>query len=67
MTAGAPIFVAPLVFALELAGQIIIKPVALALRLFANMTAGHILLATLLGFVAIGLNKSIALIKRSSR
>lgn len=61
MTAGAPIFVAPLVFALELAGQILIKPVALALRLFANMTAGHILLATLLGFVAIGLNKSIAL------
>ena len=61
MTAGAPIFVAPLVFVLELAGQIIIKPVALALRLFANMTAGHILLATLLGFVAIGLNKSIAL------
>lgn len=54
MTAGAPIFVAPLVFALEFAGQIIIKPVALALRLFANMTAGHILLATLLSFVAIG-------------
>lgn len=51
MTAGSPIFVAPLVFALELAGQILIKPLALALRLFANMTAGHILLATLFSFV----------------
>jgi F-type H+-transporting ATPase subunit a len=60
MTAGAPIFVAPLVFALELAGQILIKPVALALRLFANMTAGHILLATLLGFVAQGFAKGFA-------
>lgn len=61
MTAGAPIFVAPLVFALELAGQVIIKPVALALRLFANMTAGHILLATLLGFVAQGFANGFAI------
>lgn len=51
MTAGAPWYVAWLIFILEFAGQVIIKPVALALRLFANMTAGHILLATLLGFV----------------
>jgi len=61
MTAGAPIFVAPLVFVLELAGQVLIKPVALALRLFANMTAGHILLATLLGFVAQGFAKGIGI------
>lgn len=50
MTAGSPWYVAWLIFVLELAGQIFIKPVALALRLFANMTAGHILLATLIGF-----------------
>ncbi|MCC7387380.1 MAG: F0F1 ATP synthase subunit A [Phycisphaerales bacterium] len=51
MTGGAPILVAPMIFVLELLGQIFIKPVALTVRLFANMTAGHILLATLIGFV----------------
>lgn len=51
MTAGAPIYAAPIIFVLELASQIVIKPFALALRLFANMTAGHILLATLFSFV----------------
>lgn len=53
LTGGAPLIVAPLIFVLEFAGQILIKPIALALRLFANMTAGHILLATLLGFFSI--------------
>jgi F-type H+-transporting ATPase subunit a len=52
MTAGAPFPVSVLIFFLELISQIVIKPFALAMRLFANMTAGHILLATLLGFVA---------------
>lgn len=47
LTGGAPLLVAPLIFVLELAGQLVIKPAALAIRLFANMTAGHILLATL--------------------
>ncbi len=50
MTAGAPFYVAPLIFVLEFFGQIVVKPAALAIRLFANMTAGHILLATLLSF-----------------
>ncbi|CAN5736471.1 hypothetical protein BH11PLA1_BH11PLA1_06650 [soil metagenome] len=50
MTAGAPFPASLLIFVLELASQIFIKPFALAMRLFANMTAGHILLATLLGF-----------------
>lgn len=53
MTGGAPIFVAPLIFVLEFLGQIIIKPTALAVRLFANMTAGHILLATLFSFAGV--------------
>jgi len=52
LTGGAPLLVAPLLFVVELAGQIIIKPAALAIRLFANMTAGHILLAALFGFAA---------------
>ncbi|MEO1584575.1 MAG: F0F1 ATP synthase subunit A [Planctomycetota bacterium] len=53
MTGGAPIFVAPLIFLLEFLGQIVIKPAALAIRLFANMTAGHILLATVFGFTGL--------------
>lgn len=51
LTAGAPWYVIPLIFPIELAGQFIIKPGALAIRLFANMTAGHILLAVLMSFV----------------
>ena len=39
--------VVPIIFAVEIAG-VIIKPAALAIRLFANMLGGHILLATLL-------------------
>ncbi len=49
-----PIFlwlVIPLIFVVELAG-LIIKPAALAIRLFANMVAGHTLLAVLFGFGA---------------
>lgn len=51
MTAGAPLPASLLIFCLELASQLVIKPFALAMRLFANMTAGHILLATVFGFV----------------
>lgn len=61
MTGGAPIFVAPMIFILEFLGQIVIKPAALAIRLFANMTAGHILLAVLLGFVGMVIDKSLLL------
>lgn len=43
--------IVPLIFAVELAGMII-KPSALAIRLFANMVAGHTLLAVLFGFGA---------------
>jgi F-type H+-transporting ATPase subunit a len=41
--------IVPIVFAVELAGHFI-KPAALAIRLFANMVAGHTLMAVLLGF-----------------
>jgi F-type H+-transporting ATPase subunit a len=51
LTADAPVFVWPLIVPIEFLGQVVIKPVALAVRLFANMTAGHILLATLYMFV----------------
>lgn len=45
----APAFLAPLMIPLELAGAAV-KPAALAVRLCANMTAGHIILAVLIGF-----------------
>lgn len=48
---GAPWYVAPIMVPVELLGMFV-KPFALALRLFANMTAGHVLLAVLLGFTA---------------
>jgi F-type H+-transporting ATPase subunit a len=56
MTAGAPFPASLIIFVLELISQIAIKPFALAIRLFANMTAGHILLATLFGFAGMVAN-----------
>lgn len=44
---GVPAFVLPLVIPIELAQVLIIRPLTLAVRLFANMMAGHILLAIL--------------------
>ncbi|HSZ55294.1 MAG TPA: F0F1 ATP synthase subunit A [Tepidisphaeraceae bacterium] len=49
--AGAPLYLAPLMIPLEIVGSII-KPFALAIRLFANMFAGHMVLAVLLSFTA---------------
>jgi len=46
---GAPWWLAPLMVPVEIIGTII-KPAALAIRLFANMLAGHTLLATILLF-----------------
>ena len=48
---GAPWYMAPIMVPVEIIGMIV-KPAALALRLFANMTAGHILIAVLIGFVS---------------
>lgn len=50
LTAGAPVFVWPIIIPIEILGTLI-KPAALAIRLFANMTAGHILLAVIFMFV----------------
>ncbi len=53
LTGGAPMYIWPILVPVEFLGTFI-KPVALALRLFANMTAGHILMAALFGFVGSG-------------
>lgn len=50
-TAGAPLYVAPILVPVEIMGMFV-KPFALAIRLFANMVAGHVLLAVLISFVA---------------
>ena len=42
--AGLPVWIVPLVFLLELVTFFITRPVTLALRLFGNMFAGHIIL-----------------------
>ena len=48
-TGGAPLWLSPLMIPLEFIGMLI-KPFALAIRLFANMFAGHMVLAVLLMF-----------------
>jgi F-type H+-transporting ATPase subunit a len=50
-TGGAPLYMAPIMVPLEFIGMFI-KPFALAIRLFANMFAGHMVLAVLLMFTA---------------
>ncbi len=60
-----PLWLAPLLVPLELVG-FLAKTFALAVRLFANMVAGHTLLAVLIGFVltagtALGTGAGIAL------
>ena len=47
-----PAFVAPLIAFLEIIG-LVAKCFALTVRLFANMVAGHVLLAVLLSFISL--------------
>ncbi|KPF74364.1 ATP synthase F0F1 subunit A [alpha proteobacterium AAP81b] len=49
---GTPIFVAPLVAGIEFV-SFLSRPFTLAIRLFANMTAGHVLLKVFGGFVVL--------------
>jgi F-type H+-transporting ATPase subunit a len=43
---GVPKAILPLVFLIELLGILVTRPLSLAVRLFANMVAGHLLLVT---------------------
>lgn len=45
-----PIFIWPLMFLIEVAG-LVIKPVALMIRLFANLTGGHLVVLSFLALV----------------
>jgi F-type H+-transporting ATPase subunit a len=55
-----PLWLAPLLVPVEIIG-LIAKVFALAVRLFANMIAGHILLAVLLSFIMVAGAKSIGM------
>lgn len=50
---GVPYLLRPLLAIIELAGTLIIKPFSLMVRLFANITAGHIVVMSL---IAIAMN-----------
>jgi F-type H+-transporting ATPase subunit a len=52
---GTPVPMIPLIFVIELV-SFLVRPFSLALRLFVAMTAGHVLLKVLAGFVINGLN-----------
>jgi F-type H+-transporting ATPase subunit a len=52
---GTPVYMIPLIFVIELF-SFMIRPFSLGLRLFVAMTAGHILLKVLAGFVINGFN-----------
>jgi len=55
-----PLWLAPILVPVELAG-LLAKIFALTVRLFANMLAGHILLAVLLGFILSAFESSTAM------
>lgn len=55
---GTPFVMIPLLFVIELF-SFLIRPFSLALRLFVAMTAGHILMKVLAGFVINGANAGI--------
>lgn len=47
---GAPLYLAPIMVPIEILG-LFTKPFALTVRLFANMSAGHIILLSLIGLI----------------
>lgn len=47
---GAPAWLAPIMVPIEIIGMLV-KPFALTIRLFANMTAGHVVMLSLLGIL----------------
>ena len=48
---GVPVFIRPILAIIELAGALIIKPFSLLVRLFANISAGHIVVMSLIAIM----------------
>ena len=61
MAPPAPKWVLPFVYPLELL-SIFIRPFTLAIRLFANIVAGHMVLATVLGLIFVFNNMGVAIV-----
>lgn len=51
-TPGVPVWLAPIMIPVELMG-VLAKPIALLIRLFANITAGHIIILSLISLIFI--------------
>ncbi len=47
---GLPVFLVPIMIPIEIVGHLI-KPFALTIRLFANMTAGHVVILSMFGLI----------------
>jgi F-type H+-transporting ATPase subunit a len=56
---GVPIAVLPILIPIEFISNIIVKPVALMIRLFANMLAGHLIVLSFMAIIFIFAAKSI--------
>jgi F-type H+-transporting ATPase subunit a len=54
-TPGVPVWLLPIMIPVELVG-ILTKPFSLMVRLFANITAGHIIILSLLGLIFVAKN-----------
>ena len=50
-TPGVPILIRPVLAIIELAGALVIKPFSLLVRLFANISAGHIVVMSLIAIM----------------
>lgn len=48
---GVPVILRPILAVIELVGFVVIKPFSLLIRLFANMTAGHFVVMSLIGLM----------------
>lgn len=48
---GVPVLIRPILAVIELAGTLLIKPFSLLVRLFANISAGHIVVMSLIGIM----------------
>lgn len=55
LTGGAPAYIWPILVPVEILG-IFVKPFALCMRLFANMTGGHVVVAVMLMFIKMLVN-----------
>ncbi|WP_027421431.1 F0F1 ATP synthase subunit A [Crocinitomix catalasitica] len=55
MPPGVPVALWPILVPIELIG-VLVKPAALMIRLFANITAGHIIILSLIGIIFINQN-----------